>query len=132
MAATAGNGPLLLHKSSYVRHIPVGLTGNNAPSKQILFSCNKGDYHLKNNPMMRQDSLPSLPHHRSVLRAIDWLIAREKYICLLRPSSSINPTHMLSKLELMWGDRGQFLVAAFMVVMWLLSSNRLENLSQRK
>jgi hypothetical protein len=82
--------------------------------------------------MTRQDSLPSLPHHRSVLRAIDRIITREKHICLLGPSSPINPTRMLPKMELMCGDRGPFLAAAAMVVMQLFSSDRLENRSQKK
>ncbi len=83
--------------------------------------------------MMMRDSLPSLPHHRSVLRAIDWLIAREKHTCLLGPSSPIDPTRMLPTLELMCGDRGPFLAAAVaMVVMRLFSSDRLENCSHGK
>jgi hypothetical protein len=82
--------------------------------------------------MTRQDLLPSLPHHWSNLRAIDWLIAREKHIGLLRLSSPIDLTGMLPKLELMCGNSGPFLAVAAMVVMWLFSSNRLENWSQGK
>ncbi len=48
----------------------------------ILFSCNERVYDPQNALMARQDSLPSLPHHWSVLRAIDPLIAGEKHIPL--------------------------------------------------
>jgi hypothetical protein len=82
--------------------------------------------------MTRRDSLPSSPHHQSILRAIDWLIAREKHSHLLEPSSPIDPTHMLPKLELMCSNRGPFLAVAAMVVMRLFSSDRLENQSQGK
>jgi hypothetical protein len=56
----------------------------------------------------KRDSSPSSLYHQSVLRAIDWLIAREKHICLLGPSSPIDPTHMVLKLDLMCGNRGPF------------------------
>jgi hypothetical protein len=82
--------------------------------------------------MMRQDSSPSLPYHWSILRAIDRLIAREKHIHLLGPLSPIDPTHMLPKLELMFGNRGPFLAAEAIIVMRLFSSDRLENRSQGK
>jgi hypothetical protein len=42
MAAATKNGPLLPHMSSNFGSILVGLTGNNAPSKRIFFSCNEG------------------------------------------------------------------------------------------
>jgi hypothetical protein len=44
MAAAAKNGPLLPHMSSNFGSILVGSTGNDAPSKRILFSCNEGVY----------------------------------------------------------------------------------------
>ncbi len=49
----------------------------------ILFSCNERVYDPQSAPMARQDSSPSSPHHRSILKAIDPLIVREKHICLL-------------------------------------------------
>jgi hypothetical protein len=33
------------HMTSNFGRIPVGLTGNDAPSKRIFFSCNEGVYH---------------------------------------------------------------------------------------
>jgi hypothetical protein len=44
MATAIKNGPLLLHMSSNFGSILVGLTGNDAPSKRIFFSCNEGVY----------------------------------------------------------------------------------------
>ncbi len=38
MAAAPGNAPLPPHMKSNFRHIPVGLIGDNAPSKRICFS----------------------------------------------------------------------------------------------
>ncbi len=58
--------------------------------------------------MARQDSSPSLPHHRSVLRALDLLIAGEKHICLLGALSPINPMRMRLKLDFICGGRGPF------------------------
>jgi hypothetical protein len=132
MAAAARNGPLLPHMSFNVRRIPVRWMGYDALSKRIFFSCNERVYHPQNAPMTRRDSSPSLPHHWSILRAIDQLIAREKHIRFLEPSSPINPTCMLPKLELTCGNRGPFLAAAAMVVMRLFSSDRLDNWSQGK
>jgi hypothetical protein len=60
-----------------------------------------------------------LPRHWSVLRALDWLIAGEKHICLLGASSPINQTHRSGIFGLLGGARGPFLAAAAMV-MWVL------------
>ena len=45
MAAAAKNGPPLPHMSLNFGSILIGSTGNDAPSKQIFFSCNEGVYH---------------------------------------------------------------------------------------
>jgi hypothetical protein len=64
--------------------------------------------------MGRQDSSPSSPNHRSVLRALDRLIAREKHIHLLG-------THMHLNLKFIHGGRGTFPVATAMVVVLVVS-----------
>ena len=58
----------------------------------MLFSGNEPVSSPQNAPMARQDSSPSLLHHRSVLRALDRLIAGEMHICLLGASSPIDQT----------------------------------------
>jgi hypothetical protein len=71
--------------------------------------------------MARQDSSPSLLHHRSILRALDWLIAEEKQIRLLGALSPINPTHMRQKLDFICSGRGPFPGATAMVVVLVVS-----------
>jgi hypothetical protein len=71
--------------------------------------------------MARRDSLPSLLHHQSVLRALDRLIAGEKQICLLGALFPFNPTHMRLKLDFICGSRGPFPGAAAMVVVLVVS-----------
>ena len=72
----------------------------------MLFSGNELVYSTQNAPMARWDSSPSLPHHQSILRALDRLIAGEKHIQLLGALSPINPTHM--RLKFICGSRGPF------------------------
>jgi hypothetical protein len=71
--------------------------------------------------MARQDSSPSLLHHRSVLRALDRLIAGEKHIQLLGALFPINPTRMCLKLDFIFGGRGPFPGATAMVVVLVVS-----------
>ncbi len=59
--------------------------------------------------------------HQSVLRALDRLIAGEKYICLLGALSPINPTRMPLKLDFICGGRGPFPGATAMVVVLVVS-----------
>jgi hypothetical protein len=75
--------------------------------------------------MARRDSSPSLPPHRSVFRALDWLIAREKHIRLLGALSLINLTCMRLKLDFICGGRGPFPGATAWLWCWLLPSGRL-------
>jgi hypothetical protein len=75
----------------------------------------------QNAPMASQDSSPSSPHHRSILRALDRLIAGEKHICLLRALPPINPMHMHLKLDFICGGRGPFPGATAMVVALVVS-----------
>ncbi len=53
------------------------------------------------------------------MRALDWLIAREKHINLLGALSLIDQTHRSKIFGLLGGTRGPFLVAAAMVI-WVL------------
>jgi hypothetical protein len=76
--------------------------------------------------MARHDSLPSSSHLWGILRAIDQLIAREKHMGLLGPSSSIDPMRMLPKLDLICGNRAPFLAVAAMVVMRIFSPTGLK------
>ncbi len=71
--------------------------------------------------MASQDSSPSLPNHRSILRVLDRLIAGEKHICLLRALSPISLTRMRLKLNFICGGRGTFPVAMAMVVVLVVS-----------
>ncbi len=80
------------------------IDGGRCPEQaNTLFSGNDPVSSPQNAPMARRDSSPSLLHHRSVLRALDRLIAREKQICLLGALSPINPTHMrLGRRPWLW------------------------------
>jgi hypothetical protein len=71
--------------------------------------------------MARQDSSPSSPHHQSILRALDLLIAGEKQIHLLGALSPINPTRMRLKLDFICGGRRPFPGAMAMVVVLVVS-----------
>jgi hypothetical protein len=91
----------------------------------MLFSGNERVYDPQNAPMMRQRWQSILPCHRSILRVIDPLIAREKYICLLGELSPINMTRQRGVSGLLCIARGPFLAAAAMVMevvlgRWLL------------
>jgi hypothetical protein len=62
-----------------------------------------------------------LPHHQSILRALDRLIAGEKHIQLLGALSLINLMHMPLKLDFIYGGRGPFPGATAMVVVLVVS-----------
>ncbi len=87
----------------------------------MLFSGNELVSSPQNAPMARQDSSSSSLHHRSVLRALDRLIAGEKQICSLGALSPINPMHMRLKLDFICGGRGPFPGATAMVVVLVVS-----------
>jgi hypothetical protein len=53
MTAAAKNGPLSPHTSSNFGSILVELTGDDAPSKRIFFSCNEGVYRPLNALMAK-------------------------------------------------------------------------------
>ncbi len=89
--------------------------------ENMPFSGNEPVSSPQNALMARRDSSPSLLHHRSILRALDRLIARKKQICLLGALSPINPTHMRLKLDFICGGRGPFLGATAMVVVLVVS-----------
>ncbi len=72
-----------------------------------------------NAPVVRRWRWWISPHHWSILRALDRLMAGEKHICLLGALSPINQTHCSGIFGLSGGTRGPFLVAAAMV-MWVL------------
>ncbi len=98
------------------------IDGGRCPEQaNMLFSGNEPVSSPQNTPMARQDSSPSSLHHRSVLRALDRLIAGEKQIRLLRALSPINPTHMRLKLNFICGGRGPFPGATTMVVVLVVS-----------
>jgi hypothetical protein len=98
------------------------INGGRCPKQaNMLFSGNEPVSNPQNAPMARQDSSPSLLHHRSVLRALDRLIAGKKQICLLGALSPINPTHMRLKLNFVCGGRGPFPGATAMVVVLVVS-----------
>ncbi len=116
MAVAPGNGPLPLHMKCNFRRIHVGLIGDNAPSKRICFSTAMCRLKCSSGAAMMVINL-ALPW--SVLRALDWLIAGEKHICLLGASSPIDQTHCSGIFGLLGGARWPFLVAVAMV-MWVL------------
>ncbi len=93
------------------------INGGQCPEQaNMIFSGNELVSSPQNAPMARQDSSPSLLHYRSVLWALDRLIAGEKQICLLGALSPINLTHMRLKLDFICGGRGPFPGATAMVV----------------
>jgi hypothetical protein len=98
------------------------IDGGRCPGQaNMLFSGNEPVSSPRNAPMARRDSSPSSLHHRSVLRALDRLIAGEKQIRLLGALSPINPTHMRLKLDFVCGGRGPFTRATAMVVVLVVS-----------
>jgi hypothetical protein len=98
------------------------IDGGRCPEQaNMLFSGNEPVSSPQNAPMARQDSSPSLLHHRSILRALDWLIAGEKQIRLLGALSPINPTHMRLKLDFICSGRRPFPGATAMVVVFVVS-----------
>jgi hypothetical protein len=98
------------------------IDGGRCPEQANMhFSGNEPVSSPQDAPMARRDSSPSLLHHRSVLRALDRLIAEEKQICLLGALSPINPMHMHLKLDIICGGRGPFLGATAMVVVLVVS-----------
>jgi hypothetical protein len=98
------------------------IDGGQCPEQaNMLFSGNEPVSSPQNAPMVRQDSSPSLLHHRSILRALDRLVAREKQIRLLGALSPINPTHMCLKLDFICSSRGPFPGAMAMVVVLVVS-----------
>jgi hypothetical protein len=98
------------------------IDGERCPEQaNVLFSGNEPVSSPQNAPMARRDSSPSSLHHRSVLRALDWLIAGGKQIRLLGALFPINPTHMRLKLNFICGGRGPFLGAMAMVVVLVVS-----------
>ena len=58
------------------------------------------------------------------MRALDWLIAAEKHICLLGASFPIDQTRRSEIFGLLGGARGPFLAAAAMVMWVLLAAGR--------
>ncbi len=98
------------------------IDGGQCPKQaNMLFSGNEPVSSPQNAPMARRDSSPSLLQHRSLLRALDRLIAGEKQIRLLGALSPINPTHMRLKLVFICGGRGPFTGATAMVVVLVVS-----------
>jgi hypothetical protein len=98
------------------------IDGGQCPKQaNMLFSGNEPVSSPQNTPMARQDSSSSSLHHRSILNALDWLIAGEKQIRLLRALSLINPMHMRLKFDFICGGRGPFLGATAMVVVLVVS-----------
>ncbi len=98
------------------------IDGGRCPEQaNMLFSSNEPVSSPQTTPMARQDSSPSLLHHRSILRALERLIARKKHICSLGALSPINPTHMRLKLDFICGGRGPFRGATAMVVVLVVS-----------
>jgi hypothetical protein len=98
------------------------IDGGQCPEQaNMLFSGNEPVSSPQNAPMARRDSSPSSLHHRSILGALDQLIAGEKQICLLGALSPINPTHMRLKLDFICGGRGPFPGATAMVVVLVVS-----------
>ena len=98
------------------------IDGGRCPEQaNMLFSSNEPVSSPQIAPMARRDSSPSSPHHRSILRALDRLIAGEKQIRLVGALSPINPTRMRLKLDFICSGRGPFPGAMAMVVVLVVS-----------
>jgi hypothetical protein len=89
MAAATRNGPLLPHTRYKSECLHIGSIGAIPEQANMLFSGNERVYDPQNAPMMRQWWQWILPHHRSILRVIDPLIAKESL-------SACSGDHLLS------------------------------------
>jgi hypothetical protein len=116
-AAAARHGSLAPHRRPVIPIRHVGLMDDNPPSKQLCFSTAREGL----GPSKRSDGKAmmaiNLPHHRSVLRAIDSLVARENYICLLGGSCPIDPTREIRMICILCGTREPSCPAAAAMVM---------------
>ncbi len=135
MAAAARNCPLATHRRQFTVHRRVRLIGDDPPSKRIYFSLAiRGSMTLT----MLQWQGKIHCHHCLIIKHFEghrpshcW----RKVFLLVWWLFPINPMCKHSKLYLVCGGRGPFLVAAAMVVMvvvvgrwWLISSGRLMKL----
>jgi hypothetical protein len=104
-AAAAGHGSLAPHRRPVIPIRRVGSMDDDPSSNQLCFSTAREGLW----PSKRSDGKAimaiNLPCHRSVLRAIDPLVARENYIRLLGGSCPINPMHPIRMIGILCGAR---------------------------
>ena len=124
MASTAGNGPLAPHMLSKIPLHCVGLIGNDATSKRILFllAMNRSKAHK----MLRwcSDDEMNLASPSECFRDLCRLVAGKTHIRLIGPSYPIDSTRRIGIYDNICGARGTFPAAPAMVMSVLLVVGR--------
>ncbi len=113
MAAAGRNGPLAPHMRPCPPRRHVEWMGNNPPSMRMYSLGGLMVFMALKVLFCSGDD--ELPQHRSVLRAINTLNSRKKYIRLLGGLSPIHSMCQCRAQGLMWGTRRPFPPAAAMV-----------------
>jgi hypothetical protein len=116
-AAAAGHGSLAQHRRPFITIWHVGLMDDVPLSKQLCFSMAREGLWPSKRSNGKAMMAINLPHHRSVLRAINPLVARENYIHLLRGLCPINPTCWIRMIGILCGAREPSCPAAGAMVM---------------
>jgi hypothetical protein len=116
-AAAARHGSLAPYRRPVIPIRRVGSMDDNPPSKQLCFSMvREGLWPSKRSDGKAMMAI-NLPHHRSILRAIDPLVARENYIRLLRGLCPINPMHRIRMIGILCDAKEPSCTAAAAMVM---------------
>jgi hypothetical protein len=116
-AAAARHGSLAPHRRPFIPIRCVGLMDDNPPSKRLCFStAREGLWPSKRSDGKAMMAI-NLPCHRSALRAIDPLVARENYICLLGGSCPIDPMHRIRMIGILCSAREPSCLAVAAMVM---------------
>ncbi len=116
-AAAAGHGSLAPHRRPFILIRRIGSMDDNPPSKRLCFSmATEGLWPSKCSDGKAMMAINS-PRYRSILRAIDPLVARENYIRLLGGLCPINPTRWIRIVGILRGAREPSCPAAAAMVM---------------
>jgi hypothetical protein len=104
-AAAARHGSLAPHRRPFIPIRRVRLMDDNPLSKQLCFSTAREGLWLSNCSDGEAMMAINLPHHRSILRAIDPLVARENYTRLLGGLCPIDTTRPIRMIGILRGAR---------------------------
>ncbi len=116
-AAAAGHGSLAPHRRPVIPIWHIGSMDDNPLSKQLCFSTAREGLWPSKCSNGKAMMAINLPCHRSVLRAIDPLVARENYIRLLGGSCPINPMRRIRMIGILCCAREPSCPAAAAMVM---------------